>query len=70
MAVKVIFRCGHPASIDPTKEPCCRQCGETGIARCFAPAPRFVGHVLGPQATPQVLGPAIVDLTQKEDAHG
>lgn len=61
--MRVRFRCGHEGHVSETAEtpPTCA-CGETRVARTFAPPPRFRGACSGPYAETQALAPAMVNV--------
>jgi hypothetical protein len=50
--IRVRFACGHEAQMDDRvmDRPACHVCGNTTVARTFAPAPRFRGLCSGPSA--------------------
>lgn len=59
--MRVLFRCGHEGRVKETQPPLCH-CGERGIARCFAPPPRFVGKATGPLVATKDLDPITVQI--------
>ena len=56
--MRLVFRCGHSGTFREGHAPCCRECGETGIARALAPPPRFLGACAGPVATTMPIEPS------------
>lgn len=62
--MKLLFRCGHDGMFRENQTPTCPTCGEKGVSRAFAPAPRFVGTATGPHVTTQALEPITVNLAQ------
>ena len=63
MSIRLRFACGHDAVVSETVEAPSCGCGETQIARTFAPAPRFRGACSGPYCETRTVDPAVVDLT-------
>lgn len=61
--MRVLFRCGHLGKFVEGRTPACRECGQPGIARIFAPDPRFVGKASGPLVRTEDLGAAVVTLS-------
>jgi len=67
--MKAEFRCGHVGIVPELKadeQPICLQCGTVGVARSFAPPPRFRGTAMGPHVDPCDLPAITVSLAQTD----